>query len=558
MISGGGDTSWRGRWEQDTEYARNDVVWNPNDNVLYYWDSDATPASDVIPHVQGNVRTSQNQITSLTFFANSNGTVRVGVYDTDGTYEDTDILLAGVTNNNTFARLIAQGINASHLSRIVTASFFGSRIDLTWDSERAVPTGFSGFYPPTGTARNGVILDNPTDNPALENILSDTANVEVQDGFVRFTGRNHWNSLGDRVEMLDYDRDSDKLTIFSSTGSQSVVISDTNPSEQAAIDALQAEINAGLGAIPVEDTGGLKGPRDFTSWNVSADSDVLTFYVNGDDSDGWSALDDQFNDLLYDTDRPATIHFQLNYVEPGDTVFRQINLVWESADSDAEPFNYDHDSDKITFTLRDAVHFPQDTFIRVADGNGQITGSAAGLSGGAGYFRHVYAYRGSGQESGDISSQFNSIGIQHYDYAAVYPTGIPVVVANNDTQVPHINIMETQGLWIDTDGDRIIADQSIDTENWHQVVRMIDTFGISGSSTNPIQYDASDRPIVVPVTLYQGGQEVLHTKTIAYLPNNLPSSITYHLGTATGPVLAVKNIVYDASNRVLYTPITGG
>ena len=118
--------------------------------------------------------------------------------------------------------------------------------------------------------------------------------------------------------------------------------------------------------------------------------------------------------------------------------------------------------------------------------------------------------------------------------------------------------MQTQGLWVDTESDRIIADQSIDTENWHQVVRMIDTFGISGSSTNPIQYDASDRPIVVPVTLYQGGQEVLHTKTIAYLPNNLPSSITYHLGTATGPVLAVKNIVYDASNRVLYTPITGG
>ena len=558
-ISGGGDTTWRGRWQQDTEYSRNDVVWNPNDNVLYYWDSDATPASDVIPHIQGNIRSSQPQITRLTFFANTNGTVRVGVYDTDGTYEDTDILLAGVTNNNTFARLIAQGINASHLSRIVTASFFGSRIDLTWDSDRAVPTGFAGFYPPTGTARNGVILDNPTDNPALESILSDTANSEVQDGFVRFTGRNHWNNLGDRVENLEYDRDSDKLTVYSSTGAQSVVISDSNPSNQAEIDALQAELNAGIGAIPVEDTGDLKGPRDFTGWNVSADSETLTFYVNGDDSDGWSAFDDQFNDLLYLNDNPASIHFQLNYVQPGDTVFRQVNLVFESADDGSnEVFVYDHDSDKIVFQLTNGTGHPGDRFIRVTDGAGDVTGPAAGLSGGAGYFRHVYAYNDRDQESGDIASQFNSIGIQHYDYAAVYPTGIPVVVANNDTQTPHISLMQAQGLWVDTESDRIIADQSIDTENYHQVVRMIDTFGISGSSTNPIQYDASDRPIVVPVTLYQGGQEVLHTKTIAYLPNNLPSSITYHLGTATGPVLAVKNIVYDASNRVLYTPITGG
>ena len=158
----------------------------------------------------------------------------------------------------------------------------------------------------------------------------------------------------------------------------------------------------------------------------------------------------------------------------------------------------------------------------------------------------------------DIASQFNSIGIQHYDYSARYPTGIPVVVANNDTQVPHISIMQTQGLFVDTDRDVIIADQSLDTENFHQVVRLIDTFGISGSSTNPIQYNAAGSPIVVPVTLYQGGQEVLHTKTIAYLSNGLPSSVTYHLGTATGPVLAVKNIVYNSDNRVLYTPITGG
>ena len=561
-ISGGGDTSWRGRWEQDTEYARNDVVWNPNDNVLYYWDSDATPASDVVPHVPGNVRTSQPQITRLSWFANSNGTVRVGLYDTDGTFADTDILLTGVTNTNTFARLIAQGINASHLSRIATATFFGSRIDITWATDRMVPTGNTSFYPPEGVARNGVILSNPTDNPTIENILNDTLNQEIQNGFVRFTGRNHWNVIGDRVENIEYDRDSDRLTVFSSTGSQSVVISDTNPSEQAAIAALQAEINAGIGAIPVEDTGDLKGPRDFTGW--MADSDSITFRVLPADSDNWSAIDDAFadQDFLYpdNNNRPAAIHFLLRYVNPGDTTFRSIEIVYESGnDGNNELVLYDRSAHTITFNLTNGTGFTQDNLIGQGNGYGAITNrltDSEELSGGAGYFQHAYAYRSNGQEQ-DIASQLNTVGDQHYDYAARYDTGIPVVVAGS-SQTPHINIMQTQGLFVDTERDVIIADQSLDTENFHQVVRLIDTFGISGSSTNPIQYNAAGNPIVVPVTLYQGGQEVLHTKTITYLSNGLPSAVTYHLGTATGPVLAVKNIVYNSDNRVLYTPITGG